>query len=218
MTLKLNGVEIDDLRVNGVKADKGYLNGTEVYQTIEAGAIVGGDIVVGIQDGYYILAAASNNRVIRKWQFDYDDSETVGGVDAVEDFSFAEHHAGKTNTDRLCNYGTYRAALYCRSLGPDYYLPGVLTLNFLAQNYALIDDSDPNIQGNSTEPSLSNIKNTTARDGVKKSLYMVSSTQYAPSSGISRHVWVASARTGTNPVIKQKDKEYWVIPVRKIPT
>lgn len=31
MTLKLNGVEIDDLRVNGVKADKGYLNGTKVY-------------------------------------------------------------------------------------------------------------------------------------------------------------------------------------------
>lgn len=33
MTLRLNGVEIDDLRVNGTSADKIFLNGVEVFRS-----------------------------------------------------------------------------------------------------------------------------------------------------------------------------------------
>lgn len=203
MTLKLNGVEIDDLRVNGVKADKGYLNGAKVYERIKAGDVIDGDIVVGTLEGRWVLVAPAANRALEKWGHT---ATPVSGVGQTTSTSF-DSKTSTENTNRLNRY-PHDAAMYCRSLGPEYQLPNIQTLRFLYENRQLIDSTDT-----TSDSTYGNISLSLSPGGSKISRSAYSSTQVYNTAKVHCVDFSVSSDAPTVHSFS-KDRSRLVIPVR----
>lgn len=204
MTLKLNGVEIDDLRVNGVKADKGYLNGREVYSRMGPGAVIDGDIVFGKIGGYWYLAAPATKRKPKKWAAN---DTFPNGVHYGTD---PDPHSGEYNTTVLVNAAnrytahSYPAAEYCRSLGSEYSLPNREELEILIANKGIIDAADVSGGANTILAIASGDGGASSNTKVWSSTNSTSNLAYFRDADSS---W--DSRIG-------KQQSLWVIPVRRI--
>lgn len=205
MTLKLIGVEIDDLRVNGVKADKGYLNGTKAYERIKPGDVIDGDIVVGKLNGWWYLVAMSDNRSVEEW-YDSSINKYVPGIKRLVLDSENDPYSGSHNTTKMVDFTTRcRAAVFCRSISSNHFLPNIQELLFIAERSKLIDDNDPTV--------VDNMFNQFSAE------YIFSGEVWSSSqSGIVSAVAVSwdDRYNKMKRVVKKKAANWYVIPARRI--
>lgn len=150
MPFLLNGVDVEDLRVNGTQVDRAYLNGVEVYQRIGIGTILpDGGIVFGQEGGDWLVVAPASQHAQRSWNngtttFLTTPLANVSGsspsANTPDDPNSSEY-----NTSMLVGFSTstgheHRAATYCRSIGYD--LPNTKDLQLIYNNRSLINAAD----------------------------------------------------------------------------
>lgn len=213
MTLTLNGVEIDDLRVNGVEVDSVMLNGQEVYARGPDPAWVGDDILVGQFEGNWIVVAPANKRKMAIW------GSTTSDTGLANVSTAPDPNSSTFNTDLLA--ARYQSPAYaaghCRSIG-NYDLPNKQLASFITQHKNDIDALDTTVDGTSTQPTMANIIARTSKDPSR------------PSERQRGYLWTSSEASKSHakrcdlgaPLgdVNQgylKNNWLWVIPVRSTP-
>lgn len=199
MPFLLNGVTVEDLRVNGTQVDHAYLNGVEVYQRIGVGTTLpDGGIVFGQEGGDWLVVAPASQRQVATWGLYGTDTTlpNLGSGAPPNDPNSSEY-----NTDVLTS-STYNsindgkgnigspAADYCRSLGYD--LPNAKDLQLIYNNRAQIDAAD----------STGNLPTSGVWSSTENSYI------FACLMNLSKGSWLYNA---------PKNIPYWVVPFRRIP-
>ena len=173
---------------------------------IEPGVVIGGDIVVGQKNGYWLLAAPSSNRVLRIWGNQGDDTSLPNSPNP-------DPNDGVYNTDVLVGSSSRAAAMYCRTLGAEYFLGNIEEMYLIAINQEAIDSNDPSLDGTTTQPTLANIGAGTARDGSNSR----SATRVWASTEFNADFATCVIFPDNDATNTTKHFENWVIPFRRIP-